>query len=243
MSSDEIAGNPPAIRLGRREIPQDWPVTGEASRTFVDKLTSGFFSAYMAGEVIIDVGYRGYDDDPVPILPHAIGVDLDYPGYDGVRLPFPDGSADAIYSSHVLEHISDYKGAIRDWHRVVKERGFIICVVPHQFLYEKRRAPPSIWNADHKRFYTPASLLREFEEALEPNSYRVRHLRDGDEGYTYNLGPECHAQGVYEIELVVEKIAKPAWSLASAVTRPKEKRQTRRWAFPWRGWARHRPPG
>ncbi|MGH7091425.1 MAG: methyltransferase domain-containing protein, partial [Stellaceae bacterium] len=202
MSVDD-SEMPPVIRLGGHEVPRDWPVLGESRRTFLEKLTDGFFAAYMAGDVIIDVGYRGYDDDAVPILPHAIGVDLDYPGYDGVHLPFPDGSADAIYSSHALEHIADYQGAIRDWHRVVKEGGFIICVVPHQFLYEKRREPPSAWNADHKRFYTPASLLREFEEALEPNSYRVRHLRDGDEEYTYDIGPERHAQGAYEIELVV----------------------------------------
>jgi hypothetical protein len=85
---------------------------------------------------------------------------------------------------------------------------------PHQFLYEKKHTLPSLWNADHQRFYTPASLLREFEEALEPNSYRIRHLRDCDEGYTYELGPESHAGGGYEIELVVEKIQKPQWSLA-----------------------------
>jgi hypothetical protein len=48
-----------------------------------EKLRNGFFSAYMAGEVIIDVGFRGGRDDAVPILPHAIGVDLDFPEYDG----------------------------------------------------------------------------------------------------------------------------------------------------------------
>ena len=202
------------VKVGRYEVSEDWPVKGEAGRTFNEKLKNGFFSAYMAGEVTIDVGYRGAFEDAVPILPHAIGVDLDYPEYDGKRLPFPDESIDTVYSSHMLEHVTDFRTTIRDWHRVVRSRGFIVCVVPHQFLYEKRRSLPSSWNADHKRFYTPASLLGEFEASLRPNTYRVRHLRDSDENYTYETGPEIHSGGGYEIELVLQKIDPPGWDLA-----------------------------
>jgi SAM-dependent methyltransferase len=203
-----------SVRLGQYEVPEDWPVKGEASRTFKEKLSNGFFSTYMAGDVTIDVGYRGAHEDAVPIFPHAIGVDLDFPEYDGTRLPFPDGSVDTVYSSHMLEHVADYAATIRDWHRVVKNGGFIVCVVPHQFLYEKKHTLPSLWNGDHKRFYTPASLLHEFEMSLEPNSYRIRHLRDNDEGYTYDIGPQAHSGGGYEIELVVQKIQKPGWEFA-----------------------------
>jgi SAM-dependent methyltransferase len=202
------------VKVGRYEVPEDWPVKGEAGRTFNEKLKNGFFSTYMAGEVTIDVGYRGGFEDAVPILPHAIGVDLDYPEYDGKTLPFPDDSVDTVYSSHMLEHVADFRATIRDWHRVVRSGGFIVCVVPHQFLYEKRRGLPSSWNADHKRFYTPASLLSEFEASLRPNTYRVRQLRDSDENYTYEKGPEEHSGGGYEIELVVQKIDPPGWDLA-----------------------------
>jgi SAM-dependent methyltransferase len=204
------------VKVGRYEVPEDWPVKGEASRTFREKLQNGFFATYMAGEVTLDVGYRGAFDDAVPIFPHAIGVDLDYPGYDGKILPFPDESVDAVYSSHMLEHVADFQTTIADWHRVVRPDGFIVCVVPHQFLYEKRRSLPSSWNTDHKRFYTPASLLREFEISLRPNTYRVRQLRDSDDGYSYGVGPETHAGGGYEIELVIQKIAPPVWELAGS---------------------------
>ena len=165
------------VKVGRYDVPEDWPVKGEAGRTFNEKLRNGFFSTYLAGEVTIDVGYRGAFEDSVPILPHALGVDLDYPAYDGRTLPFPDNSVDTVYSSHMLEHVTDFRATVRDWHRVVRPGGFIVCVVPHQFLYEKKRSLPSMWNADHKRFYTPASLLGEFETSLRPNTYRVRHLR------------------------------------------------------------------
>lgn len=208
------AGCGPTVVLGRYDVPEDWPVKGEAGRTFKEKLRNGFFAAYMAGEVTIDVGYRGGYDDAVPIFPHAIGVDVDFPGYDGATLPFPGDSVDTVYSSHMLEHVADYRATIRDWHRVLRFGGFIVCIVPHQFLYEKKSTLPSLWNPDHKRFYTPASLLREFEESLEPNTYRVRHLCDNDGGYTYDIGPEAHGGGGYEIELVVQKIKGPEWQLA-----------------------------
>ena len=95
-----------------------------------------------------------------------------------MTLPFAEDSVDAVYSSHMLEHVPDPFAVIRDWHRVVKTGGFIVCIVPHQFLYEKRAPLPSRWNGEHQRFYTPAALICEFEESLVPNSYRVRHLAD-----------------------------------------------------------------
>jgi SAM-dependent methyltransferase len=213
-----MAGGPSADRvvhrIGRHDVPEDWSVVGETAGSFTSRLRSGFFAAYMAGDVILDVGYRGSFAEAKPIFPHAIGVDLDYPGYDGRVLPFADDSVDTVFSSHMLEHVADYVGAIRDWYRVVRDGGFIVCIVPHQFLYEKRWSLPSRWNGDHKRFYTPASLLQEFEAALEPNSYRVRHLRDNDADYTYSIGPDEHAGGRYEIELVIEKRPAPSWTLA-----------------------------
>lgn len=185
----------------------------EVSKSIDEKRRSGFLSRYLSGDKIIDIGYRGYKDNVSPVVPHAIGVDLDYPGYDGATLPFEDNTQDAVFSSHCLEHIGDFKNAFREWHRVLKIGGFMVVSVPHQFLYEKRTALPSRWNADHKRFYTPASLLTEVEAALEPNSYRVRHLVDNDYGFDYSIPPDRHSGGCYEIEMVLEKIATPIWKL------------------------------
>lgn len=190
---------------------------GEAGKSYRTRLQSGFLGRYCAGDCVLDVGFSGYNNpDNKPALPHAIGIDLDYPGYDGTHLPFKDGSVDTVFSSHCLEHISDDSGTIRDWFRVLKTGGFIVCIVPHQALYEKRMFMPSRWNADHKRMYTPASLIASFEQALEINSYRVRHLADNDEGFNYELGPELHSDGAYEIELVIQKIEPPLWTLEAA---------------------------
>jgi len=162
---------------------------------------------------VLDVGFRGHTEGVVPIVEGAIGVDLDYPGYDGRTLPFDDGSQDAVFSSHCLEHIADHLNAIRDWFRVIRVGGHVITAVPHAHLYERQRRPPSRWNQDHKRFYTPASLLAEFEAALRPNSYRIRFLEENDEGYAYQTPPEKHPSGCYEIVLVLEKIQPPTWTI------------------------------
>jgi SAM-dependent methyltransferase len=185
----------------------------EASKTIEAKYRNGFVARYLSGASVLDIGYRGYFHDAVPIVGQAIGIDLEYPGYDGKILPFENDSQDAVFSSHCLEHIADYKGALREWYRVLRVGGFMVIAVPHQFLYEKRNVLPSRWNQDHKRFYTPASLLAEVESALAPNTYRLRHLIDNDLGYTYSVPPEVHSAGSYEIEMVLEKIAAPPWHI------------------------------
>jgi len=196
------------------------PVGAESRKTYAVKIANGFFDRYLSGKAILDIGYKGGLDGVVPIVPQAIGVDLDYKGYDGRKLPFPDESQDAVYSSHCLEHIKDYQNAIREWFRVVKIGGYLVIIVPHQHLFERKRDLPSRNNADHKRFYTPASLLREVEEALpEPNSYRIRHLMDNDMNFDYSVTPLQAGVGCFEIELVLQRIEKPLWDLDDGASR------------------------
>jgi SAM-dependent methyltransferase len=185
----------------------------ESGKTIAAKHRNGFVARYLSGANILDIGFRGYFHNAEPIVNQAIGIDLEYPGYDGKTLPFEDLSQDAVFSSHCLEHIADYKGALREWFRVLRTGGFMVISVPHQYLYEKRSAMPSRWNLDHQRFYTPASLMAEVESALAPNSYRLRHLLDNDAGFTYATPPETHSAGSYEIEMVLEKIAQPPWNI------------------------------
>jgi SAM-dependent methyltransferase len=177
----------------------------ESSKTYQDKLNNGFFEKYMFGKGA-EIGFAGYISGTVPILENCDGYDLNTVGYNGLHINVPDGYYDYLYSSHTLEHISDYKENIREWLRVVKSGGFIITVVPHRDLYEKKLTLPSRFNGDHKRFYTAASLLKEFEDSLPINSYRVRHLRENDEGHNYNDPPEKHGRHLYEIELVIQKL-------------------------------------
>jgi len=206
----KAAADSPIWQLGRC-------VGAESRKTFDDKVESGFWQRFMQGPNVLDIGFKGALGalGVVPIAEGAIGIDLDYPGYDGRVLPFAGGSQDTVYSSHCLEHIPHHIQAIQEWHRVVRIGGHIIVVVPSMHLYERRRRPPSVRNRTHMRFYTPASLLAEFEQALAPNSYRVRHLAENDRGYDYDSDLDAPPLGCYEIEMVIEKIRGPAWEIYS----------------------------
>jgi hypothetical protein len=195
-------------QIGRRTVGT------EAAKTWDARLLSGFWSQFIEGTNVLDIGFRGYGGRVLPIVEGATGVDLDYPGYDGRTLPFANGSQDAIFSSHTLEHIPAYVNAIQEWFRVTRVGGHIITIVPNASLYERRRRPPSPWNGDHQRFYSPSSLLAEFEASLVANSYRVRLLEENDDDYDYRGDPMLHPVGCYEIVLVIEKIEPPAWSLS-----------------------------
>lgn len=182
----------------------------ETRKNDAERERSGFYHKYFQGHGL-DIGCGPGN---LPVLPSATGVDKNYPGYDERNLPFEDGSQDYVYNSHCLEHIEDSRHAIQEWMRVLRDYGYLIICVPHMYLYEKKKNLPSDFNRDHKRYYTPSSLLHEIEFALAPNTYRVRHLRDNDDGFDYRIPPHQHSNGSYEIECVIQKLPKPTWELA-----------------------------
>ena len=181
-------------------------------KSYARRAREGFVEKYLSGANVLDIGFRGGDPEAVPVTENAIGVELDYPGYDGTHLPFPDRSQDSILASHVLEHIPNYQDVLLEWYRVLRIGGYLVILVPHRHLYERRSDLPSRWNGDHKRFYTPASLLAEIEKSLPVNGYRVRHMIDNDAGFNYREPVDALPAGNYEIELVLQKIERPAWA-------------------------------
>jgi hypothetical protein len=200
-----------------RKIPESPPAAerrlgAETMRSHERRVREGFYDRYLSGDAVLDIGYRGGKADAEPVTAKAVGVELDYPGYDGVHLPFEDGSQDAVFASHCLEHIDDWKTILADWFRVLKIGGYLVIAVPHHQLYERKAYLPSRFNGNHKRFYTPRSLMAEIETALPLGAWRLRSLRDIDEGFRYDVPPEVHPKGCYEIELVVEKIRTPGYA-------------------------------
>lgn len=142
------------------------------------------------------------------------------PAHDEV----PAEPVDVVLSYCRLQDMADYRSALQGWFESVGTGGHLIVVVPHAFLYERQLGLPSPWRAEQRRLYTPGSLLQEIEEALVPNSYRVRWAGDLDQGYDYALSPTFEPQGRSDAAVVLEKIAPPAWDLGphpSSMAAPK----------------------
>lgn len=73
-------------------------------------------------------------------LPGSTPIDLVFPDeWDAFNLP--DKQVDYIYSSHCLEHIGDWIGALDYWHSKLKIGGVLFLYLPH---YEQTYWRP--WN-------------------------------------------------------------------------------------------------
>lgn len=65
-------------------------------------------------------------------LPGSIPIDTEQgPGKTNRLEDIPDSSLDYVFSSHCLEHIRDYEGALREWVRKIKSDGIMFLYLPH----------------------------------------------------------------------------------------------------------------
>lgn len=129
----------------------------------------------------------------------------------------PESQA-VVVACEVLQDIADYRSALQDWFRACAINGRLIITVPHAFLHDRQAELSKRRRPEQKRLYTAASLMAEVEEALVPNTYRVRYLADADQGYDYGLEPEQAPTGAHHVVLVLEKIVAPAWSVTKVPT-------------------------
>lgn len=131
-------------------------------------------------------------------------------------LPLPEQGYATVLADKILQDIADYRGAIRAWFAAVRTGGHLILIVPHTFLAERQMALPVRDRRAQRRLYTPAALLMEVEQALAPNTYRVRLLCDDDRGYDYGRPKDASPIGHSDIALVLEKIVSPDWLLEAS---------------------------
>lgn len=119
----------------------------------------------------LDIGcgpYKGF--------PHFIGVDNradtqlfniamnpDITVPDATKLSmFASEGCDFVFSSHLLEHVMDYKGALKEWWRLVKVGGHLCLYLPHKDLYPNVGSPDA--NPDHKHDFVEQDILDVMDE-------------------------------------------------------------------------------
>ncbi len=129
------------------------------------------------------------------------------------RMPFlADECADATFSSHLLEHITDYKGALAEWVRVTKIGGHLILYLPNNEDDVADGGYPKMGehgaNLDHKWNVTydrvveamaevaPSWDLIEFEKRDKGMEYSFlfvfRKTSDGEQRYSFKTPKPVH---------------------------------------------------
>lgn len=71
---------------------------------------------------------------------------------------FASHSADFVFSSHLLEHIQDYKSALKEWWRVIKIGGYLCLYLPHKDFYPNVGTEGA--NPDHKHDFLPSDIVK-----------------------------------------------------------------------------------
>lgn len=129
-------------------------------------------------DVLPYIGKNGLDlgCGPNKVFPHFVGIDsgvdtklFGTPMKPDLTLPdcahlevFADGVFDCVFSSHLLEHIVDYRAALAEWWRVVKVGGSLILYLPHKDLYPNIGQPGS--NPDHKHDFVNDDIVAAMTE-------------------------------------------------------------------------------
>lgn len=105
---------------------------------------------------------------------------------DITSLPFRSDSFNALICNHVLEHVTDDRGAIRELSRVLRPGGWAVIMVPMDCSRAETFEDPSITDpekrmeafgqSDHVRIYG-----KDFIHRLRSGSWRVEQLNYAEE--------------------------------------------------------------
>jgi len=123
----------------------------------------------------LGTSHRGFDlaDPNAHIDPEVLAAGIALETYDGSVLPLADDSVDLIYATHVLEHVEDERGFLRELARVA--RHWIYIEVPCELnMRMNAEIMQSTLDIGHINAYTPDSLaLTLTSSGLEPIDVQI----------------------------------------------------------------------
>jgi len=109
-------------------------------------------------------------------LPGAIPVDLNFDD-EWEAFNLPETPVDYIFSSHCLEHLPDWVGALDYWHSKLKIDGKLFLYLPH---YDQEYWRP--WNnLKHLHIFTP----RIIEDYMESRGYKNIFCSERDLNHSF----------------------------------------------------------
>lgn len=84
------------------------------------------------GEQALELTRRGFDVVAVDLASSVYAANRKFPviEYDGTRIPLPDASVDIVYSSYMLEYVTDLRSMHAEIRRVLKPAGYCVHVLP-----------------------------------------------------------------------------------------------------------------
>lgn len=90
---------------------------------------------------------------------------------------------DCVFSAHTLEHIEDYRGALKEWWRLVRPGGTLILYLPHRDLYPRIGQPGA--NIDHKHDFSPEDIVQAMASAKGGWDLERNEVREGGREYSF----------------------------------------------------------
>ena len=131
---------------------------------------------------------------PWKTYPHFIGVDTheEWVGdpwdsditADCTKLHlFASNSMEAVFSSHLLEHVKHPLKVLKEWWRVVKLEGYLILYLPHKDFYPKRGEIG--YNLDHEQDFLPNDIIEYMEEVGTGWDLVRNEERNEDDEYSF----------------------------------------------------------
>lgn len=130
--------------------------------------------------------------------------------HDCTKLPYQDGFADTVFSSHLLEHVQDYKNTLKEWWRLVKPGGYLVLYLPHADHYPNIGMPGG--NKDHKHDFRNEDITHAMQEVAWRSGCGWNQIRD-----------EVRAEDwEYSFLQVYQKIDRPVTHLYKPETKPEK---------------------
>jgi SAM-dependent methyltransferase len=142
------------VKFMDQELPE-WVAQGNHAQYIIP------FAKQICTGVGLDIG----GNNPKWSFPGAKIVDPAYdPKYDAFNLPFNSqkGKWDYVFSSHCLEHIKDWKDALKIWTASIKPGGVLFLYLPHpDCLYWRPELMPT---KKHINQFSPKQMKKVFTD-------------------------------------------------------------------------------